>query len=299
MKSARFFVLLFIGFFVISLPAQSQLKKRIAVSRFEDRSGSGYHSLGEGVADMLVTALVKSGKFAVIERQEIERILQEQQFGQSFMVTPESAPKVGQLLGAELFVIGSISEFGQKESNIGGGVSLFGGGVKTKTSRAAVDVRLVNTTTGEIIAAEKEEGSESSTGIAVRFEDIDFSNQDSWNDTDIGKATREAIDGCVKLISENMEKVPWSGKILKMNADGTLLMKPGSEGNVSPGMTLYVFRKGEEIKDPDTGLSLGSEETKVGKIEVTEDALKGKAAKAKVLEGTDFKTGDIVRDKEK
>jgi curli biogenesis system outer membrane secretion channel CsgG len=299
MKTFRHFVLVLASLLIVAAPAQSQLKKRLAVSRFEDRSGSGYHSLGEGVADMLVTALVKSGKFIVIERQEIERVIHEQQFGESFMVTPESAPKVGQLLGAELFVVGSISEFGQKESNISGGMSVFGGGLTTKQSRAVVDIRLINTTTGEIIASENEEGTESSTGISVRYEDMDFSNQNSWNDTDIGKAARQAINGCVKLITENMEKIPWSGKILKMNADGTLLMKPGSEGKVEPGMVFFIFRKGEDVKDPDTGLVLGSEETKIGKIEVVEDALKGKVVKAKVLQGTDFKTGDIVRDKEK
>jgi hypothetical protein len=103
----------------------------------------------------------------------------------------------------------------------------------------------------------------------------------------------------VKLITENMEKIPWSGKILKINADGTVLMKPGSEGNVEVGMEFFVFRKGEEIKDPDTGLSLGSEETNIGKVKVTEDALKGKAAKAKVIQGADLKVGDIIRDKEK
>jgi curli biogenesis system outer membrane secretion channel CsgG len=279
-------------FFLSTLPLHSQLKKRLAVSVFEDRSGSGYHSLGEGMADMLVTALVKSGNFIVLERKEVERIVQEQQLGQSFMITPETAPKVGQLLGADIFVIGSVTEFGQKESNISGGVSIFGGGIKTKQSRAAVD-----TSTGEIIASETKEGSESSTGIAVRYEDIDFSNQNSWNDTDIGKAAREAIDGCVGLITENMEKIPWSGKILKANADGTVLMKPGSEGKVKTGMEFSVFRKGEEIKDPDTGLLLGAEETRIGKIKVTEDALQGKAAKAKILEGAGFQAGDIIREK--
>jgi curli biogenesis system outer membrane secretion channel CsgG len=296
MKTNRF-LFLFITCLVITMFTDAQLKKRIAVSRFEDRTGSGYHSLGDGMADMLITALVKSKKFMVLERQEIERILQEQQFGESFMVTPETAPKVGQILGVELFVIGSVTEFGQKESDISGGTSLFGAGLKTKTSRAAVDIRLVNTSTGEIIASETEEGSKSSTGIGISYEDINFSNLDSWDDTDIGKAAREAIDGCVKLIAENMEKIPWSGKILKINSDGTVLMKPGSEGNVKVGMEFFVFRPGEEIKDPDTGLSLGAEETKIGKIKVTEDALKGKAAKAKVLEGSGFQAGDTVHER--
>jgi curli biogenesis system outer membrane secretion channel CsgG len=297
MKTFRIVFLFLVCVAVPLSSAHAQLKKRIAVSRFEDRSGSGYRSLGEGVADMLITALVKSGKFIVLERHDIEKILKEQQFGSSFMVTPETAPKIGQILGAELFVIGSISAFGQSESNIGGGVSLFGGGISTKKSRAVVDIRLVNTSTGEIIASESKEGTESSTGISVRYEDIDFVNQKSWDDTDIGKATREAIDGCVELIIENMGKIPWSGKVLKVNADGTLLMKPGSDGKVETGMEFCVYRKGEEIKDPDTGLSLGAEETRIGKIKVTGDALQGKAAKARMIEGNNFQAGDIIREK--
>ncbi len=292
-------LLLLVAALVLHVTASAQLKKRIAISRFEDRSGSGWHGLGSGVADMLATALVKTGKFAVIERQELDKIVEEHKLGESGLVTAQTAPKVGQLLGAELFVVGAVTECGTKESNIGGGISVFGGGLKTKKARTVVDIRLINTTTGEIIASESEEGTESTTGVAVRYEDVDFNNQDSWDNTDIGKATREAVDKTVELISKNMEKVPWSGKIIKVNSDGTVLMKPGSEGNVDSGMEFFVFRKGEEIKDPDTGLSLGAEETKVGKIKATEDMLRGKAMKATVLDGKDFQVGDIVRDKEK
>jgi hypothetical protein len=203
--------------------------------------------------------------------------------------------KLGKVLGVELMVIGSISEFGTKESTVGGGISLFGGGVTTKKARAAVDIRLVNVMTGEIIAADKAEGEESTTGISVSYADIDFSNANSWNDTDIGKATRQAVDGCASVITDNMGKVPWSGKIIRVGTDGTVLMKPGSEGNVDVGMEFVVYRQGEDIIDPDTGLSMGSEETKVGRIKVKEDMLNGKACKATVVEGTEFQVGDIVR----
>ena len=170
----------------LSSNANADLKKRIAVSRFADRSGTGYSHVGDGVADMLTTAMVKSGKFVVIERAEFDKVLEEQKLGQSGVVTPESAPKVGKALGVELLVIGSVSEFGTKENTISGGVSLFGGGVTKKTARAAVDIRLVNTTTGEVIAAETESGTESTTGLSVRYEDMDFSYVSNWNDTDIG-----------------------------------------------------------------------------------------------------------------
>jgi curli biogenesis system outer membrane secretion channel CsgG len=289
--------LLILSLLILTGMSNAQLKKRIAVSRFDDRSGSGYNHVGDGVADMLTTALVKSGKFVVIERQEFDKVLAEQQLGQSGTVTPESAPKVGKALGVELLVIGSVSEFGTSQREISGGMSLLGGGVTRKEARAVVDIRLVNTTTGQVVAAEKEEGTESTTGLSVRYEDIDFSDASNWNDTDIGKATREAVDKCVQLIADNMEKIPWSGKVIKVNSDGTLLMKPGSDGNVSVGQEFDVYRQGEDIKDPDTGESLGSEEAKVGHIKVTEDALNGKASKATIVEGTDLKIGDIVREK--
>ncbi|MGE5316054.1 MAG: CsgG/HfaB family protein [Acidobacteriota bacterium] len=287
---------LLVSLLMFSLQSEAQLKKRIAVSRFEDRSGHGYHGIGQGVADMLSTALVKTGKFMVMERQELDNVIAEQKLGESGLVTAETAPKVGKLLGVELLVVGSISEFGTKENTIGGGVSLFGGGITRKTARATVDIRLVNTTTGEVIATATEEGSESSTGLAVRYADMDFNDHNSWDDTDIGKACRQAVDGCVELISDNLEKLPWMGRILKVNADGTLMMKPGSEGGVSTGMEFGIYRIGEDIKDPDTGLSLGAEETKIGSVKVTEDALRGKAAKAKIVAGKDVKTTDILRE---
>ncbi len=294
----RYVVLLFVLSCVSMSVIHAQLKKRVAVMRFEDRTGSGYHSLGEGVSDMLTTALVKSGNFLVVERQEIEKAIQEQQFGESFMVTPETAPKMGKVIGVELMVIGSVSEFGVQESGVSGGVSLFGGGISKRTARAAVDVRLVNISTGEIIAAEKSEGEESSTGFSINTAEFDFSNSNSWTDTDIGKATRKAVTSVVQLITENIGKVPWQGRILRVNPDGTVLMKPGSEGNIKTGMEFDVFRKGEDIIDPDTGQSLGSEDERIASIKVVQDMLQGKASKANVTSGSGIQAGDIVRQKE-
>lgn len=273
------------------------LKKRIAVIDFEDRSGWG-HNIGSGLADMLVTDLVKSKKFMVIEREELSRVLEEQGLGMSGAVTPQSAAQVGKLLGVELIVTGSVSEFGEKKSGLGGSVGKLGiGGKFTKRkARAVVDVRLVNTTTGEIILAEKAEGEDGSTGLDnISVSDIDFGNPTYWDNTILGKASRKAIDKCVKHITKAMDKVPWQGKIIKVNDDGTIYMKPGSAGGVKSGMEFAVYSKGEELIDPDTGISLGSEESLIGRIKVVQDIAEGKACKAIVVSGTGFKTQDMVR----
>ncbi len=273
------------------------LKKRIAVVDFEDRSGWG-HNIGQGLADMLVTELVKSGKFMVIEREELNRILEEQGLGMSGAVTPQSAAQVGKLLGVEIMVTGSISEFGEKKSGIGGSIGKLGlGGKLTKRkARAVVDIRLVNTTTGEIVLAETAVGEASSTGLDnIAIKDINFGNPTHWDNTLVGKASRKAIQKCVQAIEKAMEKIPWEGKVIKVNPDNTLYMKPGSAGGVKPGMEFVVYSKGEELIDPDTGLSLGSEEQMVGKIKVVQDVANGKACKAIIISGTGIKKGDMVR----
>jgi curli biogenesis system outer membrane secretion channel CsgG len=302
----RLYYFLFLVLFLTSIgtsPAFSQLKglmKRIAVVNFEDRSGYGWHNLGAGLADMLVTELVKQGTYKVMERAELEKVMQEQQLGASGAVTPESAAKIGQLLGVELMVTGSVSEFGTKESgtNVGGGLlGGIGGGFKKQSARVVVDIRLVNTTSAEIVTAETATGEESSTSISVYTPEIDFSNPKSWDDTIQGKAARKAITQCVNIIGTAMNKLPWAGKILKVNDDGSVMMKPGSEGGVKEGMEFDVFSKGQPVVDPDTGESMGSEETKVGSIKVIKDLPGGKACRASITSGKGFAAGNLIKEK--
>jgi curli biogenesis system outer membrane secretion channel CsgG len=291
---------IFVVFLLVAFCAQvfaqdlTGLKKRIAVINFEDKAGYG-HNVGRGVADMLVTSLVESDKFIVIEREELDQILKEQGLGQTGLVTPQSAAKVGQLLGLQRIITGSVTEFGSKQDKVGGGIGGFNLGVSTTTARVAVDMRIIDVNTGEIVMAKSADAEDSSTGLDnVGIEDIDFHNSSTWDNTQLGIASREAINQCVEYITEDMAGLPWEGKIIK--ADGaTVYMKPGSKGGVQPGMVFSIYRPGEELIDPDTGLSLGSEESKIGEIQYTGDVADGKAGKAIVKSGTGFQAGDLVR----
>lgn len=303
MKKITVIVLLSLfSFGLLQAQDLANLKKRVAVVEFKDMAGYG-HNIGNGMADMLVTALVESKKFMVIERKQIAQIMAEQGLGMSGLVTAQSAAKVGKLLGAELIVTGSVSEFGTQKNRIGGGLSALSGlnlGLSSQKARAVVDIRLVNTTTGEIIAAKKAEGEESSNSLDnVGVSGINFHNSSSWNNTIIGKAARQAVEKSVKIIMQGMASIPWQGKILKVSADGTVYMKPGSKAGITPGMTFWVYHKGEDLIDPDTGISLGSEDSKIGQIQITGDVAGGKASKGIVKKGAPetFTAGDFVRTK--
>jgi len=297
MKKFISIMLVFFMFGTIFAQNLKGLKKRIAVVSFQDKVRYG-HNIGQGIADMLVTKLVESKQYLVVERSELDALLKEQGLGQSGLVTQQSAAKVGQLLGVEMIVTGSISEFGEKKSKVGGGIGSLGGfniGVATKTARVAVDIRLVNTSTGEIISAKSADAEDSSTGLdRVGVKDINFHNSTTWDNTQLGKASRIAIDKCVGYVNDGMRGILWEGKIIKASG-GTIFMKPGSKGGVTSGMVFSVYRPGEDLIDPDTGLSLGSEESKIGEIEYTADVADGKAGKAIIKSGTGFERGDLIR----
>jgi curli biogenesis system outer membrane secretion channel CsgG len=295
---------------IFAFPAHAKdnpgLKKRIAVMTFEDRSGSD--QAGGGIADKLTTALVKSGKYIVLERREIQKMLDEQALGPNGTVTEGSAAKAGKVLGVELLVMGAITEFGQKESSVGGsapdvplpGPSIpfgMGGGdahMTTATARVGIDLHIVNATTGVIVTAENVSEEESKSGMSFSNDEFSFSNQPGFDNTLAGKATHRTIIRIVDLISQSMGKVPWCGKIVKVNGDNTVYIKPGTEGGVKNGDIFVVYSLGEEIIDPDTNLPLSTVETKAGTVEVTD--AKDKLAKAKISAGSGFKIGDLVRE---
>ena len=81
------------------------------------------------------------------------------------------------------------------------------------------------------------------------------------------------------LIDDQMKELPWEGKIILVQGT-TIYMKPGEDSGVKVGDTFAVYSQGQELIDPDTGLSLGSEESKIGTIQVTSLVSGGKAAKA-------------------
>jgi curli biogenesis system outer membrane secretion channel CsgG len=295
-------ILLFSVLLVYAQDAPKQLKKRIAVFSFDDKTDHAYNwwngqSVGQGMADMLITALVESGKYTMFERTEIEKVLQEQNLGQTGAVTQETAAQVGKLLGVELAVFGAVTEFGHSEGGIGGNLPgrSLGIGLKSSKVTVGIDVRFVNTTTGEIIMAKNVRTEKSKKGLALSTADFSFDNRNDFDQSIVGKAAREAVEDIVKIIDDAAVNIPWQAKIIKADA-GVIFINAGAQGGVNVGDEFVVVRAGEALVDPDTGLSLGATETQVGTIKVTNNNIgNGKASQCTATSGTGFDRNDIVR----
>ena len=86
-------------------------KARVAVSQFVIRAGKGYETVGEGMSDMLGAALLQSNRYIVLERRALSNVLAEQDLGASGPIRPETAARIGHIEGAELLIMGTITEF--------------------------------------------------------------------------------------------------------------------------------------------------------------------------------------------
>jgi curli biogenesis system outer membrane secretion channel CsgG len=151
--------------------AASSDKPRLAVLEFKNKADNQWwwHGGAEAAQDVFVTELVKSGKFRVVEREQLEALMREKNLTLSGDVDPSTAVRVGKLLGVNYLLTGAVTEYGVTE--VGGHAPglrrLPGVSAGKKNFVAAMNARLIDTSTGEIVWADEARGEESSVKVFV------------------------------------------------------------------------------------------------------------------------------------
>jgi curli biogenesis system outer membrane secretion channel CsgG len=152
--------------------------------------------VGWDLTDMLTNELVGTGAFSVVERAKVEHVLDEQDLAAYGRVEESTAAKVGEMIGAQYLVMGSVSAFEGKTAGTGGGVGYKGiriGGKKEK-AYLAVDLRVVNSTTGQVEFVRTIEGTAQGHGVDVGVYKSGFAgNLGQYENTPVGKAIRACL----------------------------------------------------------------------------------------------------------
>lgn len=274
-------------------------KKRLAVLDFDNKVVDRWWVRGanieERITEMVITELVNTGMFIIVEREAIQNVIREQDFGYSGRVQEGTEAKIGKILGAQVLVKGAVTEFSQKDSGRGGGIAIKGlliGG-KSSTGHVAIDIRLIDSATSQILQSYRAEGKIKDKGMiaAGAMKGVAFGGG-SFKKTSLGKATREAVKKAVMYITEKMEDQIWSSKIIKAEAD-RVFISGGADMNINNGLNLTVYSTGEELIDVDTGIKLGQSITKAGAVRVVQ--VEQKFSIAEILDGGEFKRGDLVK----
>jgi curli biogenesis system outer membrane secretion channel CsgG len=261
------------------------LKRRIGVVDFQNKTKYGANRLGTSATDILITELAKSGKFIVVERDKMDKILEEQKLGMSGAIDPNTAAKVGKILGLNAIVTGSISQFGEETE----GSEYLVTQSKSQVVKCTVDIRVVDAETGQVLYADSGSGlSRKHTGGV-----FGLGTRAGYDETLEGDALRAAIVKFTNNIVTQVEKKPWSCRVADVDGQN-IYLNAGSESGIPIGQKLMVLRAGKVIKDPTTGLVIGNAEDKIGEMKVVryfgEDG-----SVAELVSGSMPSAGDVAR----
>lgn len=241
----------------VKQPEAQGLKRKVAIARFSNETqyakGIFYDKENDPITnqalDILTTKLASSNKFILLERQEMDKIMEEYRLSEN----------QGQKVGADYLIIGSVTEFGRK--NVGD-VNAFSRS-KTQTVQAGVSLRLVDISSGQIIYSEEAKGEAETSNKTV----MGLGERTDYDATLSDKAISVAISKLVENIINNCMDRPWKSYFLTYDQDGILISGGASQG-IQMNDVFEVVEKGQTVKNPQTGMMVELPGKTVGKVKI-------------------------------
>ncbi len=194
----RFTSLFLASFALVLVASAAWAKPSVGVAEFRNKTRAGwwYSGVGWDLADTLTNELAATGSFTVVERAKLEPVLREQDLADYGRVRPGTGAAIGKLTGAKYLILGSLSAYEENVKGGRGGVGYRGirlGGKKNE-AYLAVDLRVVDTTSGEIAFTRTVEARTGGRGFSVGVFRGGFAgNLGKHEKTPAGKAIRAVL----------------------------------------------------------------------------------------------------------
>ncbi len=307
--------------------AQQTIKPRIAIKTFENPAAYYNSTIGNALSEILVTELGQIGKYVLLERQAVDEVLKEIRFAASDAAERPDFSKLGRLLAADCLLLGKVTNFSYQETEEKREVHVSGRSKQTVTEYSQqadvrVDFRLINVTTGEIMASE--------AGKATRKTKSRHSQMHIWRDfiergqlsfewpsSLLGRASVDAVKNVAGKLGELADEVTdflqqeraqettqrlrnLQGKILGAVTSEEFVIDLGSKDGLVVGDQVLVSRE-TSIKDK-RGKEIWRKFEELGRLEVNELSPEGDRAKGRFLArsatpgtGALPQEGDVVR----
>lgn len=228
------------------------LRKKLAIAKFENATRFGKRRLGENMTAVLSTELAKTDRFILLERADVDQILEQVALSQSGIT--EGTLEQIQLLDADYILSGAVTHYSVTTT---GSSNLF---TQSKIQKAEVttDVRIINIRTGEIVL------SKSGSGIAEKeFSKVLGMGESGGYDESLElDAFRAAVINVTANIVKVLDDSPWMCDVVKISGD-KLYLDAGKKSNIKLGDSLLVIKRDEAITNL-SGAIIGFEETEIG-----------------------------------
>ena len=235
-----------------------------------------------GIEAIVTDVMNRSGRFRLVERQALSSILDEQDLVTAGRISAPSGAATGNVLGARFLVQAVVTDYeanvsGRSAGGLGGALTnrlpaVIGAvGVRSGLGRVGMNFRLIDAETSEIVYTKQIESIIRERGLM--FGGLTFGGSgvlggffSNYARTPIGQAVIAGVNKGIYELVKNIGAEAASGSVVR--ADGNQLYVNLGQGVVAAGDELRIISKGEELIDPETGISLGSLETEIGSARV-------------------------------
>jgi curli biogenesis system outer membrane secretion channel CsgG len=271
----RLFYAVLAALMVVAVPvdAVAQAKIRVAIWNFDNNSERRYWfhgDMGDAARNQIDNAFSEnellSETFTVVERERLDMILKEQGLAASGAVDPQTAAKIGKILGVRYIITGGIDKFAINTTRGG-----FGGiGGSSTNAEASISLRFVDATTAERVVSVSADGNVRKGG--GYFRGASLSRKDEWGIASeaIEKASEAVVakitaSGALSKVTGAASGGPATVDMRVIKVDGQrAYINVGRSSGIKVGDKFTITRPGEELIDPVTKMSLGSTEKQVG-----------------------------------
>lgn len=170
----------------------------VTVGDFAVQAAGAPGEIGEGLREMLQTALFESNYFLVAQRSDPAGISAEQLLSDSFLSDPDAILEKGRMRPAEVLLYGAVTSL--EGGGLGVRVKVPGAPLKIGSgyskARVAIELQAVDSATGNIISAQTVEGTALSGrgSVGTSFSGIDMPVAlEAFNNTPLELAIRDCI----------------------------------------------------------------------------------------------------------
>ncbi|PTV98487.1 curli biogenesis system outer membrane secretion channel CsgG [Halanaerobium saccharolyticum] len=180
-------------------------KHQVAIYDIKDKTGQ-YSEIGsmvvsQGATEMLITALIRSRQFKVLDRVNLSNFMTEQSLVEQDRTTGNDGPATGELTGAHYVIDGAITEYqiDKKTGGLGLVIAGKGGQQEYAVASCAVDLRVTDTTSGEVVWAKSLK--KEIVGERISFQVFSFMGNNIV-EFESGRGKQEVINLVVRTLLE-------------------------------------------------------------------------------------------------
>jgi len=251
--------------------AEASDKIRIGVLDFQSKADGVSHRQAQIITDLFTRELANSKSIAVYEREQLAKVGEEIKLSMSGLVDMNTAVEVGRIAGIQYILTGAVTELSGKKSGGGGyvpirGAPIIGGiavGGGASRATATIDIRVIDTTTAEVVLALSESGSAVNTASAVAIAGF------AAAEAEFGGLEARAIADAVTRLSNGVRGVLGDeySRVVAVSGNN-FTIDVGSTMGAKVGALYLVYADGAAIRGMD-GELLGREKIPLAVLKVS------------------------------